>query len=444
MATDTHALDTQPIGKLLMKYSLPAIAGMVATSLYNFIDSIFIGSSVGTEGIAALSVCLPVMNIVTATAYLSGWGGSSEISINLGKKDFVTANKALCQSVSLTFIMSIVFGVMIYAMLNPLLTIFGASGNVLALARQYMVVILLGSPITNIYTSMSFLARSAGHPNASMCGTLASVGINLALAPLLIFVFNMGMTGAAIATVSAQVCIFFYYLHTLNRHNDAVSLAKGSIRPDFTIFLRIIKIGIAPYLMTLCLCLIFIVFFNSLHRYGGNDAIAAYGIISRFSFIFVMIVQGLSQGMQPLTGYYFGAKEYDKMKRCFWLTASYSAGIMTVCLIISEFFPAAMVSMFTSDATLTSMCIYGMRIGMSSSIIMSIPIICPSFFVSTGQVKKSIFLSLVRQLIILMPLMLILSATLGLDGIWISLPLSDLLSFILCIFMLRSFFKQYN
>lgn len=430
MTNDPHILGTERIGKLLLQYSLPAIVGMTVTSLYNIIDSIFIGHGVGAMGIAGLAITFPLMNLVVAFSTLVSAGGSTISSIRLGQKDLDGATEILGHTLMLCLINSIVFGSLSYIFLDDILHFFGASPDTLPYARDFMQVILLGTPITYVMIGLNNIMRATGYPKKAMLTSMATVVCNVILAPIFIFHFDWGIRGAATATVISQFIGMVWVLSHFFKNTSTVHFRADFWKLRRRIISSIFSIGMSPFLMNVTACVIVIIINNALQRYGGDMAIGAYGIINRLLMLYVMIVLGLTMGMQPIVGYNFGAQKHDRVRKTLRLSIFAGVGITSTGFLICELFPHAVSAAFTSDEELINMAARGIRFAVAFFPLVGAQIVIGNFFQSIGKVKISIFLSLTRQLIYLLPCLLIFPGYFGLDGIWMSLPVSDFFAFV--------------
>lgn len=413
----------------MMRYALPAIIAMTASSLYNIVDSIFIGHGVGPLALSGLTIAKPFMDISAAFGTLVGVGAGALMAIKLGERDIQSAGKVLGNVIVLNIVLSLVFMVVSLIFLDPILMAFGASQETLPYARDYMFIILLGNITTHIYFGLNNLLRASGHPFSAMHATILAVLLNIALDPLFIFVFDMGVKGAAIATILSQTVAVTWEIIIFCNKREPIHFHKGIWRLDKRITLDSLSIGLSPFLMNLASCLVVVILNNQLKIYGGDLAIAAYGVINRFTFVFVMIVMGLNQGMQPIAGYNYGARHYDRVIRVFRFTAlSATALTSTVCLL-SILCPQLMVGVFTHDADLMSVSSHAMRIVNCAFFLVGFQMVTGNLFTAIGKAKKAIFMSLSRQVLILVPMLLLLpSLTHSISGVWWSICLSDALS----------------
>ena len=438
------ALGTESIGKLLMQYAVPAIIAMTASSLYNMVDSIFIGHGVGTMALSALALTFPLMNLGAAFGALVGVGAATLISVKLGQKDYDTAQRVLGNVFVLNILLGLAFTVIVFPFLNPILYFFGGSDETVEYARQFMEIILLGNVVTHLYLGLNAVLRASGHPKQAMYATIATVAINTILAPIFIFMFDWGIRGAAIATVSAQVIALLWQLKQFNNANELLHFRRGIFRLKRKIVFDSLAIGLSPFLMNLAACLIVILINQGLKKYGGDLAIGAFGIVNRLVFIVVMIVMGLNQGMQPIAGYNFGAKLYDRVNKVLKLTIIYATCVTTFGFLVGMLAPNLVVGIFTSDAELTELSATGLRITVMFFPIIGFQMVTSNFFQSIGMAGKAIFLSLTRQMLILLPCLLILPHFFGVAGVWYSMPVSDLLASLIALVMLVYQFRKFK
>ncbi len=436
--TRTSELGTAPVHQLLFKYALPAIIAMTASSLYNIVDSIYIGHGCGALALGALTVAKPFMDICAAFGSLVGVGASSILAIYLGERDYDRANKVLGNVIVMNILLSTLVMVVGLIWLNPILMAFGASQDTLGFAHDYMEIILFGNILTHIYFGLNAMLRSAGHPRFSMTATIVAVTVNIILDPIFIFGFDMGVRGAALATVISQAVAVVWQLTKFMDKNELVRFHRGIWRLDKGITRRALTIGMSPFLYNIAHCFVVIIINNQLKRFGGDMAIASYGVINRLTFVFAMIIMGLNQGMQPIAGYNYGAKKYDRTIRSFYLACFYATGIMGIVFILGECFPQTVTKMFTHDSVLLAQSIKPMRIICSTMLIIGFQMVTGNLFTSIGKAGKAIFLSLTRQVLYLIPLALWLPTIFNnpVDGVWWSIPISDTLSAVTAVIIL--------
>ena len=435
-------LGTEKIGKLLMRYAVPAVIAMTASSLYNIVDRIFIGQGVGSLAISGLAVTLPIMNLSAAFGAMIGAGGSTLISVKLGQRDYDTAQRILGNIVSLNVIIGVIFAVLAIAFIDPILYFFGASENTIDYARSYMFIILLGNVITHLYLGLNSVIRSTGHPTTAMFATIATVIINAILDPLFIYTLDMGIAGAAWATIIAQTLALVLVLKILSNKDEVVHFRQGIYKLRKRIVKNILSIGISPFCMQLCACFVVILINKGLQEHGGDLAIGAYGIINGVTFMFVMIVMGITQGMQPIAGFNYGAQKYDRVTQVFRYSVLYATIVMTVCFLMCELMPEPIISLFTDDAQLIRLAVEGMRTIVVVSPVIGFQIVVGHFFQSIGMPKKSIFLSLSRQLLFLIPMLLVLPGQFGTMGVWMSMPVADSVSAVVAAVMIWRFYRN--
>ena len=435
-------LGTKPVGGLLMQYALPAIVAMTASSLYNIIDRAFIGQVVGPEAIAGLGITFPFMNLSAAFGAAVGVGSSTCISVNLGQKDYKRAQNLLGNTVTLNLIIGILFMAVSLVFLDPILRFFGASDVTLPYAREFMIVILLGNVVTHMYFGMNAVLRAAGKPRHAMYATLFTVACNIVLVIAFVWWFRWGIRGAALATVTSQSLALCWQMWVFSDKKELLHLRRGIYRLRPQLVKNIIAIGISPFLMQATSCVIVIFMNNQFVRYGGDMAVGAYSIANSMVLVFFMFVMGMNQGMQPIVGYNYGAEKYDRMFRCLWLTIAAATAILLVGWALSMLFPREIARIFTSDPTLIEMSARGLRFDMLVFFVVGSQAVITNFFQCIGKVKVSIFLSLSRQLFMLLPMAYIFPFFWGLDGVWYSMPASDFGSFAMTIPMLWWYMKK--
>lgn len=413
------------LGKLLLQYSLPAIVATAAASLYNIIDRVFIGQGVGPMAISGLALTFPLMNITAAFGAMVGVGAGSMVSIRLGQNDRKGATMILGNAVMLNIILSIAVAAITLVFLDPILFALGASKDTLPYAKEFMQVILLGNIFTHLYLGLNGIMRSSGYPQKAMITTLVTVGINLILAPLFIFVFKWGIRGAALATVCAQIVGTIWVVHHFYNGKNFVHFLPGYMRLKKRIVGDIVSIGMSNFLMLIAASIVISIMNLSLRKYGGDFAIGAYGIIGSIANLVVMVIIGFNQGMQPIVGYNYGAKQMPRAIKTFKLTLIAGTAVSVGGFLLAELFPASISSLFTTDQELINLATTGMRLNLMMFPIIGFQVVTSSFFQSIGKAKISIFLSLTRQVIFLIPALLILPHFWGLDGVWLSGPIAD-------------------
>lgn len=429
-------LGTKPINSLIRQYAVPGIIAMTASSLYNMVDSIYIGhiANVGSLSIAGLAVTFPLMNISTAFGTLVGVGAATMISVLLGQKNYPVARKVLCNEVTLNIITGIVFTLVTLLWMDPILRFFGASDATLPFARQYMTIIAIGNAVTHLYFGLNSVVRASGNPKLAMGLTLFTVFSNAILDPIFIFVLDMGIQGAAIATVLCQfmsLCYTMWYFLNPQRFLHLPRSLK-LFRIDWKIAKDSLAIGLGPFLMNLASCIVVLFINQQLLRWGGDLAIGAYGIVNRVVFLFVMIVMGFNQGMQPIAGYNYGARQYARVREVYVKTAGWATLVTFLGFVVSEFLAVPTVEIFTNDPVLIDKAAQGLQKMNVVFPIVGFQMVTTNLFQCLGMVKKSIFLSLSRQLLFLLPCIYILPPLLESEvGVWYSFPISDTIAAII-------------
>ncbi len=440
----TLELGTKPVGQLLMRYAIPAIIAMTASSLYNMVDSIFIGQGVGALAISGLAITFPLMNLSTAFGAGVGVGASSLLSVKLGQKDYEAAQNILGNTVVLNVITGVCFSIITLLFLDPILMFFGASAQTLPYAKDYMEIILLGNVVTHLYFGLNALQRAAGKPQLSMYMTIFTVIVNAVLDPIFIWPLGLGIRGAAYATVLSQLLALIWQLVMFSNKAEFIHFKRGIYRLRSRLVKNILAIGMSPFSMNVCACFVVIIINNSLVTHGGDMAVGAYGIINRIAFIFVMITIGVNQGMQPIAGYNYGAMKFDRMMRVLKYAVIGGTCVTTTGFIVGEVFPEQCVRLFTTDQTLIDLSVHAMRITMVTFPIIGYQMVIANFFQSIGKAKVSIFLSLSRQLLFLIPMLLVLPSLYGVDGVWYSMPVADTISSVVTAIIMALFMRRIN
>ncbi|GHT53371.1 MATE family efflux transporter [Bacteroidia bacterium] len=436
------SLGTENIGKLLTQYAVPAIIAMTASSLYNITDSIFIGHGVGPLALGGLAITFPLMNLAAAFGSLVGVGASTLLSIRMGQKDYESANTILGNVVVLNLIMGISFSVIMLLFLDPILVFFGAQNDMLKYAREFMTIILSGNVFTHMYFGLNALIRSSGNPKNAMMATIYTVLINLVLNPLFIFGFKWGIRGSACATIISQIVVLAWQIHLFSDKSYFIHLKKGIYKLRKNIVVDSLSIGLSPFLMNAAACLIVILINHQLLKHGGDLAVSAYGIVNRIAFLFVMIVIGLNQGMQPIAGYNYGANLYPRVIAVLKKTILFATIVMTVGFAIVELFPYQVASIFTTESHLIEIAVPGLRWVFAIYPLVGFQMVSSAFFQSIGKPNKAIILSMVRQVLLLIPLLLIFPNLWGATGVWASMSVSDFLSVILAVVLLTIELKK--
>ena len=438
----TLELGTKPVGQLLMQYAMPAIVAMTASSLYNIIDRAFIGQVVGPEAIAGLGITFPFMNLSAAFGAAVGVGASTCISVNLGQRNYKRAEYLLGNTVTLNLIIGLMFMAVCMVFLDPILRFFGASDVTLPYAREFMQVILIGNVVTHMYFGMNAVLRAAGKPRHAMYATLFTVGCNIILVIAFVWWFRWGIRGAALATVVSQSLALCWQMWQFSNKKEILHLKQGIYKLKKDLVRNIIAIGISPFLMQTTSCVIVIFMNNQFVHYGGDMAVGAYSIANSVVMMFFMFVMGVCQGMQPIVGYNYGAEKYDRMFRCLFYAIGCATGILLVGWALSMVFPREIARIFTTDETLMKLAAQGIKIDMLVFFVVGSQAVITNFFQCIGKVKVSIFLSLSRQLFMLLPMAYVFPLFWQLDGVWYAMPVSDFCAFAMTIPFLLWYMKR--
>lgn len=430
------ALGRSSIGKLLMQYSLPAIIASLATSLYNIVDSVFIGRGVGSMAITGLAITFPLMNLVVAFCVLVAVGGATISSIFLGQKSLDKAADVVGNITLLCLVHAIVITVAGLVWLDPILCFFGATDATIVYAREFMQVILLATPMTYVFLGLNNLMRATGYPRKAMVSALLSVGVNIVVAPLFIFVLDMGIRGAALATVFGQVSAFVWVLFHFCSRKSTVHFTRRCWKLSPDVLRHVYAIGLSPFLMNCCACMVVVFVNKALLGSAGDDgnlAVGAYGIINRTSMFFVMIIFGVTQGMQPILGYNYGAADWFRVRATLNRGIFIATAVSVIGFALTELMPNVISSMFTTDDGMIAIARRGFRIFFLFYPCVGAQIVIQNYFQSIGRPAWSIFLSLTRQLIFLIPLLAILPGRYGVDGVWMAMCSSDIIAFALAL-----------
>ncbi|MCQ2158772.1 MAG: MATE family efflux transporter [Bacteroidales bacterium] len=437
-------LGTERIRTLLKRFAIPGIIAQTAASLYNMVDSIYIGHipGVGSYAISGLAVTFPLMNLSVALGTLVGVGAMTMISVLLGQKKYDTAGKVLSNVLTLNVIIGILFTAVALIFLDPILRFFGASDNTLPFAHDYMFIILLGNTFTHLMHGFNGIIRCSGHPKTAMGLTLFTVISNAILDPVFIFVLGMGIRGAALATIICQILALIYTLKFIADKKRFLHFPRPLFQFDWGIARKSLSIGLGPFLMNTAACMVALFVNQQLRKYGGDLAIGSYGIVNRFTMLFIMICMGFNQGLQPIAGFNYGARKYSRVRRVFKLAAVCETLVTVACFLFSELFPRFAVSLFTNDAEMIELSSRALKLMNSGIWVVGFGIVSSNLFQCLGMVGKSIFLSLSRQLIILLPLLYTLPLVNEEIGVWVSFPISDFLNALISLVMIVALFRK--
>ena len=433
-------LGTKPVAQLLRQYAVPGIIAMTAYSLYNMVDSIYIGHipQVGSLSMAGLAVTFPLMNISTAIGTLVGVGAATMISVLLGQKNYKAAEKVLCNDVTLNLITGLLFTLVTLVWMDPILRFFGATEASLPYARDYMFYIAIGNGVTHLYFGLNAIVRSSGNPKLAMGLTLFTVISNAIIDPIFIFVLGLGIRGAALATILCQTMSLCYTLWYFLDQEKFLHLPRSRkiFRVDWRIAKDSLAIGMGPFLMNLASCIVVLFINQQLVNWGGDMALGAFGIVNRVTFLLIMVVMGFNQGMHPIAGYNYGARQYTRVKEVYLRTAMWGTIVFVAGFLIAMLFSKPVASIFSNDPVLEEMAAHGFRLTALAFPIVGFQMVTTNLFQCLGMVKKSIFLSLSRQLLFLLPCIYILPGLIGsVEGVWYSFPISDTISSVITAIM---------
>lgn len=423
-------LGEEKISKLLIEFSVPAIIGMLVNTLYNIVDRMYIGNIEGIGGLAltGVGITMPIMTIIMAFGMLIGLGTSARISLKLGEHKSDEAENHLGNAFTLIIIASIAITVIGLLFMNDILNLFGASSDTVIYAEQYMQIIFIGTIFNMLSFGLNHSIRSDGSPKVAMLSMLIGAGTNIILDPVFIFVFGMGVRGAAIATVISQVVSTIWILYYFTKGKSNLKIKKEYLNLKKAIVLSIFSIGVSPFSMQIAQSIVQVLANNALKTYGGDLAIGAMTIINSIAMIFMMPIFGLNQGSQPIIGYNYGAKKYKRVKQTVNYAAIVATIIVSVGWIVTQTSPRILISIFNRDPELMGIASKGMKIFLFMLPVVGFQVISSNYFQSVGKAKISMFLSLLRQVILLIPCLIILPNIFGLTGVWLAGAVSDGLS----------------
>lgn len=424
------------MGRLLWQYSLPAVVGMLVMALYNVVDRIFIGQVVGPEAIAGLALTFPLMNITTAIGVLVGVGASSRISILMGRNDKPRAELILGNSLVLTFINAAAYIIVFAVFIDPILRVFGAGDTTLPYARSYMLWVLPGLLLTNVAFGLNNVIRATGYPRLAMYTMLIGAGVNIVLDAVFVLVLGWGMVGAAVATDIAMLASAIFVVAHFLKPGVTLTFRRGTYGLRLDVILDIISIGASPALVNAAACFINAIINRALLAHGGDMAIGAAGIFVTYTSILTTLLIGINMGLQPILGYNYGAGIITRLRRVTWIALGVSTAICVIGSVAGLVFSEAIARTFTTDAYLIEVTVHCLHNALWAFSIVGIPIIATCFFQSIGAPGQAFFLSMTRQILFLIPLMLWLPGRLGVTGVWMSFPLSDILAFLVATAML--------
>ena len=448
--TSPLSLGTDSLSRLLFRYALPAIIAQVAASLYNIVDSIFIGQGVGPLAISGLALTMPMMNLTAAFGAMIGAGSAALTSIRLGQGNKPAAERILGNVVLLNVVLGVVLMAFGLAYLDELLYFFGASDQTLPYAREYMRIILYGNVITHLFHGLNCMLRVAGYPNKAMNITIIAVVLNAILDAVFILWLKWGIAGSAWATVIAQMlAVVVQWVH-FSDVKSFLRFRSEAFRFRWDIIKNIITVGMAPFMIQSCACVVVILVNNTLGEYGGDLSIGAYGIANRVAFLFTMVVMGFTHGMQPIVGYNYGARAYDRVLKTLWMTVGWSVATTTFGFLLCELFPYQVVRIFVSEdgsgsaTQLIEASARGLRILVLMLPLVGFNIVAGNLFQHIGKPKRAILLSVSRQMLFLVPLIYFLPRYMAADGVWYSIPIADLLSTLLAALLLFQQIRKFK
>ena len=462
---NTLSLGTDNIGSLLWRYAAPAIIAMASNSIYHIIDSIFVGHGVGGAAIAGMAITMPIMNIAGAFGAMVGVGAAARMSIRLGEGNMQAAEKTLANAVMLNLILGFALMAFMLIFLDPILQLFSggnASAETIGYARDFMRIILLGNMTQHMYLGLNEQIRASGYPQKSMRIILTAVALNLCLNPLFIFKFGWGIKGSALATVISQAVSFLIASSHFCQKSSFVRFRRAAFVLDWKIIKAIISIGLAPFMVNICASLVAAFVNTALLKYGGTGVhdvvqtthasadifVGAYGIANRVVMLLIMVIQGLNQGMQPIVGYNYGAKQYDRVRKALYLTIGCGMTISTLGFLACQIFPEGIASLFVDSAKggdetlMIAAASQAMRIIVTMFPLVGFQIVAAAFFQYIGHAKLAIFVSMTRQMLFLLPLLWIIPRYMGATGVWISMPIADCASITLAAILLYRELKR--
>ena len=432
----SKALGEEKVSKLLWKFSLPAIVGMVVNALYNVVDSIFVGHGVGEIGLAAVTIAFPIMIVLMGFGMLVGVGASAVVSLRMGEQKQQEAEKILGNALTLAVLLSITLTIGILLFLDPILISLGAQETVLPYAREFTKIILLGSIFMYIGFGLNSIVRAEGNPKVAMTTILISAGLNIVLNPLFIFTFKLGIGGSALATVLSQTVSAVWVVAYFLSKKSLLKLRLANLALDKEIVRSIFKIGMSPFLMQIAASVVTVLFNYSLLQYGGEFAVASIGVINRIAMLMLMPIFGLSQGLQPIIGYNYGAKNYGRVTKALKMAIYAATVFSTIGFLMIQIFDQQIMMLFNDNPELVAMGAQGMRIYLCMLPVIGFQVIGANYFQAVGKAGYAIVLSMSRQLILLIPLILILPGIWGLNGAWLASPIADFVSALLTGFFL--------
>ena len=445
MNKNTKELAELNITRLLLKFFIPAFIGVFVNALYNIVDRVFIGQGVGSMALSGISVIFPVMLIVMGFGMLIGIGAGVIISISMGKRNMEKAEKVLGSSFLLMILVSVVITVIGFSIKGPLLRSFGATAETIGYANDYLNIILAGTVFQVVGFSLNNIIRAEGNARIAMFSMIISAGTNLILDPIFIFGFDMGVKGAAYATVISMMVLTLWVLLHFRSSKSVVKLKPENIRFDFGILVEIVAIGMAPFFMQIANSFVQGLLNTKLIAFGGDLAVGAMGIVNSVLTMIIMAIVAINMASQPIISFNYGAKAFNRVKETLKISMISATVIAIFAFIMVETLPETIVKLFNSaDAGLLSIGKDGLRLGLMALPFVGFQVVAGNFFQSVGKAKIAVVLTLLRQVIIVIPLLFILPRYFGLHGIWVSMPISDVISAVIVVFILMNHWKKLN
>lgn len=441
-------LEQRPIWSLLVSYSLPAITGMAAMSIYNIVGAIYVGQWCGAYAVTAMALIFPVINLLVAVGTLVGLGCAASASIALGQGKYRRAQRILGHCLVLSFLSSVIVGWLPLPWIADIMSLFGADENTLQPSVDYMIVLLLWFPFNSVFLGLNHLMRASGYPKKAMVSLLISMVVNVAIAPLFIYSFGWGIAGAGLATAAAQTIGLIWVLAHFCRRGSVLRFCRGIYAINWPLTRRICTIGLPPCLLNIVGCVVVLAFNSLLLKYDGQMGVGAYGVVNRVIFFFVMIVAGITQGMQPIAGYNLGLGRYCRVRRVLIYAMIFASAVTTFGTLCVQIFPREIVSLFVKDADanasqIINIATYGITVISIMFPFVGSQMVISNFFQSIGRPVMSIFLTLTRQLIFLLPCLALLPLWYGEPGIWYAQVVSDAMAVILGFVVITLFIKRY-
>lgn len=433
-----YELEHEKTGKLMWKYFLPAFASMMANTLYNVVDRIYIGQGVDALALSGLTVVFPLMIIIMAFGMLVGMGSAVRISLSLGEKDYGRANRILGNAFFLTMILGVTLMVTGFLVRDSVLKIFGAGPETIEYASDYFSIILLGTPLAMTGFSLNNVIRAEGNPRIAMYSMFISAGLNIVLDPIFIFGLGMGVKGAALATIISQAVLFVWVISHFRSRRSVTRLLLPNVRPDPYIIRYIVSIGFAPFAMNIASSIVTAVMNTKFIRFGGDISVGALGIVNSATMMLVVSIISINMAIQPIIGFNYGAGLFCRVKETVMKAIRYAVIISTAGWLLCMLAPGAIISIFNTDSPeLRAAGVMGLRIYVAVMPLIGFQIIASNYFQAIGRAKLAAFLSLLRQIIVLLPLIMILPGFWGVAGVWIANPISDTVSAVLTFIFFR-------